>query len=527
MKLKRLILSMLLSLLVLIPASLPARNLPEIFEALETSGTKADIIEELEKFVQENSKAPAIDEALLRLARIYIERKDFERASAIYQKLLESHPESRYKFDALYELGVLRARTGRVKDARALLQPVAEGQGASLDLRAKALRLLREIDSPAVESGNFGAPTAPAIGVILPLKGQYSAYAEDALNGVLLAASVFGKADGAGVEVIVKDVGSDPASVETAVAELAHDGRVAGLVGPLLSSTAIEAAKHAQVRRIPVVTLSQKEGVTDAGDYVFRNFMTPAQQAASIAEHAVKTLGLKRFAILHPQNNYGTELARLFEMNVKALGAESVRTGSYAEGHTDFSAELKRLFVVQEKERKEGRRQIKEYKPTARIEALYIPDSYATAALITPYLHYFNIEGVQLLGANGWNSEKLVELGGANVEGAVFVDGFFPGSSRPGTEEFVKRFTEAYGKKPGVLEAHAYDAAMMLIAAIPEKRDSLEGDRVTLDRETIKARLKALKSRGAAGALSFDERGEAKKRLFLLTVKDGHIVEVN
>lgn len=526
MKRARLISSIILSILVLSSAAAQARALPEIFEALETSGASAVIVDELDKFVQENPNAPAIDEALLRLARIYVESKDFDKAAVLYQKLLEGHPESRYKFDALYELGVLRARTARVKEARALLLPVAEVQGVSLDLRAKAVKALKGMDSMA-EAGNFGALSSAAIGVILPLKGQYSVYAEDALNGVLLAASVFGKADAASVEVIVKDVGSDPASVEAAVSELAHDGRVAGIVGPLLSSTAIEAGRHAQARRIPVVTLSQKEGVTDAGDYVFRNFMTPAQQAAAIAEYAVKARGLKRFAILYPQNNYGTELARLFEMNVKALGAESVRTGAYPEGHTDFSAELKRLFVVQEKERKEGRRQIKEYKPTASIEALYIPDSPQAVALITPYLEYFSVKGVQLLGANGWNSERLVDLGGANVEGAVFVDGFFPGSERPGTEEFVKRFTEAYGKTPGLLEAHAYDAAMMLVAAIPDKKDGLEGDGPTIDRETIKARLKALKSRGAAGALSFDERGEAKKKLFLLTVKDGRIVEVN
>ncbi|MBI4949036.1 MAG: penicillin-binding protein activator [Deltaproteobacteria bacterium] len=524
MKRARLILFIILSILVLAPSPAPARGLPDIFEALEESGGKDGIVEELDKFVRENPGAPALDEALLRLARIYVERKDFDKAASMYQKLLEDHPESRYKFDALYELGVLRARTGRVKEARALLLPVAEVQGTSLDLRAKAVKALKGMESLA-EAGSFGAPAAVAIGVILPLKGQYSAYAEDALNGVLLAASVFGKADGAGVEVVVKDVGTDPASVETAVSDLAHDGRVAGIVGPLLSSTAIEAGKHAQARRIPVVTLSQKEGVTDAGDYVFRNFMTPAQQAAAIAEHAVKTLGLKRFAVLYPQNNYGTELARLFEMNVKALGAESVRTGSYPEGHTDFSAELKRLFVVQEKERKEGRRQIKEYKPTASIEALYIPDSPQAVALITPYLEYFSVKGVQLLGANGWNSERLVELGGANVEGAVFVDGFFSGSLRPGTEEFVKRFTEAYGKTPGVLEAHAYDAAMMLISAMPDKRDDMEGP--SIDRGSIKARLKNLRFKGAAGALAFDERGEAKKKLFILTVKDGRIVEVN
>ena len=65
----------------------------------------------------------------------------------------------------------------------------------------------------------------------------------------------------------------------------------------------------------------------------------------------------------------------------------------------------------------------------------------------------------------------------------------------------------------------------MLISAMPEKRDDMEGP--SLDRESIKARLKNFRFKGAVGALAFDERGEAKKKLFILTVKDGRIVEVN
>ncbi|MEK7773158.1 MAG: hypothetical protein AAB307_02320, partial [Deltaproteobacteria bacterium] len=69
----------------------------------------------------------------------------------------------------------------------------------------------------------------PAIGVLLPLKGSYARYAEDAMDGVLLAADVFGKGvkgdgacDGGGrVEVFVRNVGSDPAQVEAAVDGLA------------------------------------------------------------------------------------------------------------------------------------------------------------------------------------------------------------------------------------------------------------------------------------------------------------------
>ncbi|MBI5642186.1 MAG: penicillin-binding protein activator [Deltaproteobacteria bacterium] len=490
------------------------RDLPVIFEELEVKGPEEKIINELERFIGENPGATALDEALLRLARVYIQKKEYIKAADIYQKLLQDFPQTKFKFDALYELGTVRYNTGRVKEARSLLEPVSAGEDAALELRAKAAKLLKEIDYPV----NLGISPSPAIGVLLPLKGGYTEFAEDALNGVLLAAAVFGQKGGGNVEVYVKDVGSDPESVERTVEELSANERVGGLVGPLLSSTALETAKHAQRKKIPVITLSQKDGVTEAGEYVFRNFLTPAAQAQAIAEYAIK-LGHKRFAVVYPHNNYGTELARLFEIEVKKRGGEIARKAQYPQGQTDFSDDLKRVFGIQIKETSVGRRKIKEFKPTVRIDAVYIPDSYEAVSLIAPYLDYFNVKGVQLLGSNGWHSDKLAELAGKSVEGAVFVDGFFAGSARAGAAEFTSRFQEAYGKPPGVIEAQAFDAAMILIEAIREEKEGLS-------RESVKNRLRSLRGfKGATGSLSFDLRGEAVKKLFLLTVKDGRIVE--
>ncbi len=367
-----------------------------------------------------------------------------------------------------------------------------------------------------------GEDAPPAIGVLLPLKGSYAGYAEDAMDGVLLAADVFGKRGGAPgprVEVFVRNVGADPSQVEAAVDELASNPRVAGLVGPMMSSTAGDAARSAQRRSIPVITLTQKEGVTGTGDYVFRNFLTPSAQASAVAEYACKTLGKKMFAVLYPQNNYGAELSRLFEKEVKARGCRVVKSLSYPQETSDFSSHIRLLFGVKSTEKKEGRRRITEYAPTVAVDALYIPDFAETVSMIAPYLAYHNIRGVQLLGSNGWNSRKLL-LAGRDVDGAVFVDGFFPKSSREGAREFSERFVEAYGRAPGMIEAQAYDAAAVLISAIRE------ADGPEPDRRVVKERLLSVKGyNGAAGPLSFGKDREAVKSLFILTVRDGEIVE--
>jgi branched-chain amino acid transport system substrate-binding protein len=221
--------------------------------------------------------------------------------------------------------------------------------------------------------------------------------------------------------------------------------------------------------------------------------------------------------VLYPQTNYGVELARYFELAVKERGGAVVRQAAYAPGTTDFSAEVKRVFGVKATEKIDGRRKVREFTPTVQVDALFLPDSFESVALIAPYLDYYSIKGVQLLGANGWNSPRLVQLAGDAVEGAVFVDGFFAGSRKGAAEDFTRRFTEAYGREPGVLSAQAYDAARMLIAAAKDQGT---------DREAVAGRLRALKDfRGATGSISFNARREAEKGLFFLTVEDGHIVE--
>lgn len=488
-----------------------------IFEELDLKGADAEAVRKLEGYVDSNPRSDYMDEALLRLGRIYRDRKELPKAAETYRLLLFNFPASKFRHDARIELALLEYRTGRLDQARDAFEAVKADREASIAQRAKAARFLSELEKAAF--GISVPSNLPAIGVLLPLSGDYASFGEDALSGILLAAGIFGSR-AQQVEVIVKDI-SDPASVARAVQELASNGRVLGLIGPLLSSNALDVARHAQMHKLPVITLSQREGVTDAGDYVFRNFLTPEDQARALAAHAANSLGAKRFAILHPQSPYGVELARHFEIAVKENGGTVVRKAVYSPGTTDFTDTIRRIFGVQTKERKEGRRVIREFEPTVQVDALFIPDSHEQAALVAPYLEYFSVKDVKLLGANGWNSPRLVELAGKNVEGSVFVDGFFAPSRRGGAGEFSRDYGAAFGKPPGILSAHAFDSARMLLHAAV-------GSGLLRDREEVRDRLKGIRDfRGATGAISFNPRREAEKRLFILTVENGRIVEAD
>ncbi len=487
-------------------------GLISIIEAMESSGPDDAVIKELKAYADRNLASS--DEALLTLARAHYQRKEFKDAEAAYRRLVQGFPTSSFRIEALFELGSLLYKSNKTAEAKEHLRAVISSAGASISLKARATLALKDMDAIPADMYDL-----PAIGALVPLEGNYRGFGEQALSGVLLAAGVFGDLN-PGVEVIVRNVGADADSPLASIAELSGNKRVLGVVGPLLSSTVSEAAKYAQAKRMPMIALSQKEGVTEAGDYVFRSFFTPNMQATALAGYACKKLGLKSFAILYPESNYGAEFARLFEKEVTVAGGNVVRQASYPAGATDFSQAIKQIFGIQVKEKKEGRRQIREYTQTVQVDAIFVPDAYEVVSLVAPYLKYYDTEPVQVLGTNAWNSERFMEGAGPDMEGAIFADGFFAESARKETMEFSRRFFGAYGRKPGLLEAEAYDATRAVISAIGQAE--AEG----LDREAVKYRLKATKDiLGSSGVISFNQKGEAQKRPFILMIKDGRIVE--
>lgn len=488
--------------------------LSRILKDLELMGPKDELIDDLGEFVEKRPYSSLTDRAILKLAEIYEGKKEFEGAAACYEKLIEDFPPVKSKQEALYGLAYCRFLGGRLDRARELSAYIEKSSETPEEVKLKALELTEEI-SELIPFLAVVEPREAIIGTVLPLSGDYAPFGEKALKGVRLAALVFGKAN---FPVKIKIVDSNAKEPVTRLRKLIDDQNVVGLVGPLLSKTALSVARFAQKENIPVIVISQKTGVAQLGGYVFRNFLTPGQQAATIARYAYSAMGLRRFAILYPSNRYGTELANSFKRELERLGAEVVSEKSYKQKQTDFSAELEYLFAIEVEEGWVGRRRVTTYNPTEEIDAIYIPDYYKAVSLIAPFLVYYEVQDVMLLGSNGWNSPRLVELAGGYVEGSVFVDGFFPRSTRAASAEFVRRFKGAYGYEPGIIEAQAYDAAMLIFQALKQG---------PVNREGLKDRLLKIKyPKGATGKITFDRSGEARKELFLLTVEGGEIVEL-
>ncbi len=375
-----------------------------------------------------------------------------------------------------------------------------------------------------------------AIGCILPLSGRYETFGKRALKGIELALMKFSAENPESeIKLVIKDSGGEPDKAALAVSELA-DKKVAAIIGPII--TAETAAMEAQARQIPIITLTQKEGITDTGDYVFRNFLTPEMQMQTMISFAMGNLGLKKFAILYPNEKYGLKFMNLFWDKVLSSGGEVVGVESYDSTQADFASPIKKLVglyykvpeelkipdetmqqpdlfmseaLILNEETFEKPKESKEPEAIVDFDAIFIPDGPEKAVLILPQLTYHDVIDVYLLGTNLWHSDKLIREARQHAQGSILPEIFFSESKNRIVMEFVKNFQETYGGKPEFIEALAFDTALILLQTINNKELHF--------RASIKNRLLNMEDfTGVTGQTSFNLNGEADKKLFMLQI---------
>ncbi len=377
------------------------------------------------------------------------------------------------------------------------------------------------------ESSNYEKYT---IGCLLPISGKYEAFGRKALRGIELALDqyIYLNAD-TPIRIVIKDTKGDSDIAAKAVLEMARDG-VAAIIGPVL--TAHAAAEVAQAEGIPMITLTQKDGIADTGDYIFRNFLTPEMQIKTTVSYAINDLNLERFAILYPEEKYGITYMNLFWDEVVAYGGEIVGVESYDPESSDFTRPIKKLsglyYNVPEDLLAEEERPEKEYtaenKPLEKeaiidFDALFIPEGPEKASLILPQLTYYDVTGVYLLGTNLWHSERLRSAAGKHVDGAIMPDIFFAESENPAVNEFVNKYRSMFAEEPDFLEALSYDTAMILFNVVskPEIRFRMSIKNELVNMEPFS---------GATGLTLFGPDGDVLKKLFLLKIYGRRFVEL-
>ena len=296
------------------------------------------------------------------------------------------------------------------------------------------------------------------------------------------------------ISFVFGDTQGTPDGTVTEIERLVIEEGCVAILGPLLKNNGDEAAKRAVALRTPLVTLTQGGDPAGAGEFAFRGFMTLQHQVEALLHHAFQLEGHRRFAVLHPENGYGTSARDLFTAGVASRGGEVTVIQSYAEDATDFLVTAQEM-TGKDKEarsdelyalRKAAERRAEDpddvmLPPIINFDAIFIPDNHRRLVLVTSALAYEEVpvgsfrkhvdeEPVQLLGLNAWNTPQLVANGGRYVQNSAFVDAFWSEDEDEAVQRFITTFQSTVERAPRVIDALTWDATRLLDRSRPRGR---------------------------------------------------------
>lgn len=336
------------------------------------------------------------------------------------------------------------------------------------------------------------------IGQSSPLTGPQAHIGKDNDNGVRLAIDEINATkptiDGKAVtfEVMSEDDQADPKTA-TIVAQRMIDEGIVGVVGHLNSGATIPASKVYSDNNIPQVSPSATAIKYTAQGFktAFRVMTNDEQQGKVLGAYAAK-LG-KKVAIIDDQTAYGQGLASEVEKAAKAAGAEVVAVEHTNDKATDFTAILT---------------SIKGKAP----DVVFFGGMDPQAAPINKQMRQLGMTA-QLLGGDGMQTPKFIELAGADAEGAIASIPGLPIEKMPKGVDFKQKFEAKYGQIQ-LYAPYAYDAAYVMVDAMKRANST--------DPAKYLPELGKTSFEGVTGKISFDGKGDLTSGpITLYTVKGG------
>jgi len=337
------------------------------------------------------------------------------------------------------------------------------------------------------------------IGVIGPMTLSDAASGISMRDGVELGIDEInksGKLAGINLKMVVVDDEGNPTKSISGNRRLVYNEKAIAVIGSVASSCTLANMQVTQEAGIPQITpVSSSPAVTQKGNkWIFRVAITDATRAKNIVEMALEKLGKKRLAILYISSDYGIDGTKMVVDISTQMGYPPVAVESFNEGDRDFSSQLLK---------------IKEKNP----DALILWSLYEPAALITKQVAQMGLD-VQILGPGGLTNPIYVELAGEAANGVIVFLSYHPSSKEPHILSFTEKFKEKYGRIPDHYNAQAYDAVMIIGAAL----EKVGVDDPSKIRDAIAS---AKNFKGISGIISFDDIGESTREEMPIQIRNG------
>jgi branched-chain amino acid transport system substrate-binding protein len=328
--------------------------------------------------------------------------------------------------------------------------------------------------------------------------GPNSSLGTDTKRGVEIALDdKGGKILGHPVKISVQDTGCNAEGGQAAATKLASDPTIVAAVGSNCSSEAKPGVPILWKAGIATVSPSNtapyltdpKRGKEYEG--YLRTCHNDKVQGAVAAEFAYQQLKVKSAATIHDGSVYAEQLAQVFAEKFKALGGTITAMEAVSPGDTDMRPVLTKIA-------------------TGKPEFIYYPIFIAEGGHITRQAkEVAGFEKTYLMAADGCFSPDFYKAAGETAVGMFHSSPDFSAFAA-GYKAFLAKHQKKYGEKPiAPFHAHAYDAAMMIFAAIEKVGKTGPDGTLYIGRGKLRDALYETNNfKGLTGTLNCDALGD-------------------
>lgn len=348
-------------------------------------------------------------------------------------------------------------------------------------------------------SGGSKEEDTLTLGCVGPLTGSGAASGTVQANAVKMAVDEINEQGGIDGKYKIKLLSEDdegvPAKSVTVTQKLVSQDGIDVMVGALNSSCTLADMEITSKAKIPQITPSSSAQsiVQQGNEYIFRTTATDTTHVKTLFKYVKEKLNGKKIAMIYESSDFGTGAYNLVSTMAAENGLELVDNEVYNSGEKDFSVQLTK---------------IKQAQP----DAIILWGYYTEAALICKQAKQNGIT-TPLIGT-GFNSPKLVELGGSDVDGLIFTTAFTEANPDPTVQAFDKKYKETYNMNYDQNAPQAYDTVYLIADAV-KRAGSLDGKAL---RDAI---LATADFEGVAGKYKFESNGEMVKDLLVVQIQDG------
>ncbi len=348
----------------------------------------------------------------------------------------------------------------------------------------------------------YSAPKETKIGFVLSMTGVASVYGETQKNGAQMAIDEINALAGKkGIKIVplFEDDASMPQQGVNVFKKFIKEDKVAMIIGPTLSNTARVTDIIAQKEGVPVLAISNTiKGLTDIGDFIFRNSLTEAVVIPNTIRIAKEKFQIAKVALLYGKDDaftkggYDDFKKALHDAKIKILNEQT-----FLKGDSDFSKQLEKIKGVN---------------PNAIIVSALAEEA---SAIIIQARQIGIPATIPIIGGNGFNSPAMIKNAGEAAEGLIVGAAWNTVSENPMNRKFVDSFTAKYKNPPDQFAAQAYAGVYIAYEAIKKSG-------TTNNRKAIRDTLSKIKDLDTVlGKFSFTKFRDANHKPIVQQVKGG------